>query len=216
MKIISHRGFWDKATEMNSIQSFIKSFELGFGTETDVRDLNGRIVISHDIPLLSSETIYFEDFLEIYKKYSTIVNSLPIALNIKADGLQTLITQKLEEYSIDNYFLFDMSFPDQLQYLKKNTSKVFTRQSEYEKEPMLYKESDGVWLDSFDGNWFSYDLIKNHIDNGKIVCIVSSDLHKRDYHEQWKFLKNGNLHLENNLILCTDFPEIAKTYFYNG
>ena len=171
MKIISHRGFWDKATEMNSIQSFIKSFELGFGTETDVRDLNGRIVISHDIPSDSSETIYFEDFLEIYKKYSAIVNSLPIALNIKADGLQTLITQKLEEYSIDNYFLFDMSLPDQLQYVKKNTSKVFTRQSEYEKEPLLYKESDGVWLDSFDGNWFSYDLIKNHIDNGKIFVL---------------------------------------------
>jgi glycerophosphoryl diester phosphodiesterase len=171
VKIISHRGFWDKATEMNSIQSFIKSFELGFGTETDVRDLNGRIVISHDIPSDSSETIYFEDFLEIYKKYSAIVNSLPIALNIKSDGLQTLITQKLEEYSIDNYFLFDMSLPDRLQYVKKNTSKVFTRQSEYEKEPLLYKESDGVWLDSFDGNWFSYDLIKNHIDNGKIFVL---------------------------------------------
>jgi glycerophosphoryl diester phosphodiesterase len=215
VKIISHRGFWDKATEMNSVQSFIKSFELGFGTETDVRDLNGRIVISHDIALLTSETIYFEDFLEIYKKYSTIANSLPIAINIKADGLQTLITQKLEEYSIDNYFLFDMSFPDQLHYLK-SASRVFTRQSEYEKEPLLYKESDGVWLDSFYSNWFSYELIQNHIDNGKIVCIVSSELHKRDYHGQWKFLKKGNLHLENNLILCTDFPEIAKTYFYNG
>ena len=57
MQIISHRGFWKSKNEQNTIISFQRSFENGFGIETDIRDLNGKLVISHDIPQNSSELL---------------------------------------------------------------------------------------------------------------------------------------------------------------
>ena len=50
MKILSHRGYWKTAEEKNTATAMHRSFSLGFGTETDVRDYNGKLVISHDIP----------------------------------------------------------------------------------------------------------------------------------------------------------------------
>jgi nucleoside-diphosphate-sugar epimerase len=49
MNIISHRGFWLKDEEKNTIQAFERSFEFGFGTETDIRDYKGELVISYDM-----------------------------------------------------------------------------------------------------------------------------------------------------------------------
>ena len=45
MKIISHHGFWHIPSEKNTETAFCRSFELGFGTETDVRDSLGALVI---------------------------------------------------------------------------------------------------------------------------------------------------------------------------
>ena len=50
--------------------------------------------------------------------------------------------------------------------------------------------------------------------NLKKVAIVSFDLHKREYLDQWEFLKSHNFHTNESLLLCTDNPETAKTYFY--
>ena len=66
MKILSHRGYWNNLTEKNSKSAFRRSFQLGFGTETDVRDLNGELVISHDMPIFDEATLPFYNFLSIY------------------------------------------------------------------------------------------------------------------------------------------------------
>lgn len=210
MEIISHRGLWNIKVEKNSLQSFIDSFKKGFGTETDIRDLNGRLVISHDTPILNSNLVYFEDFLEIYVKWA---HKRPIlALNIKSDGLNDLVKKQLNDYNIENYFTFDMSVPDQLNYMKSNL-KVFTRQSEFENFPILYQQTLGIWLDSFHYNWYSTDLINEHFINDKLVCIVSSELHNRDKYELWEFLKVSGLFKSEKLFLCTDFPEECINYF---
>ena len=39
MQVISHRGYWKAASEKNTQTAFKRSFSLGYGTETDVRDL---------------------------------------------------------------------------------------------------------------------------------------------------------------------------------
>ena len=49
MIILSHRGYWKDVNEKNQQVSFERSFSLGFGTETDIRDYKGELVISHDI-----------------------------------------------------------------------------------------------------------------------------------------------------------------------
>ncbi|MDN5104885.1 hypothetical protein O8C79_06215 [Aliarcobacter butzleri] len=208
MIILSHRGYWKEISEKNFPISFERSFSLGFGTETDVRDYKGELVISHDIA--DENCVSVKEMLEIYNKYD---NTLPLALNIKADGLQIKLKELLIGYKIKNYFVFDMSVPDGLQYLKQDM-KSFTRESEYEKIPSFYNEAYGIWLDEFEGHWINKEVIEKHINNNKHICIVSPDLHKREYKKEWQHYKEIEKELKiNYLMLCTDYPEEAKEFF---
>lgn len=209
MEIISHRGYWFKNSEKNSDLAFQRSFSLNFGTETDIRDYNGELVISHDVA--NKNCITVEKFFEIYKS-TGILSSL--ALNIKSDGLQKLLKKSLKQNNINNYFVFDMSIPDTIMYLKEGIN-VFIRQSEYELGTSFYKSATGIWLDAFDGIWYSEELVKKHLAKGKKVAIVSSELHKRDYLNHWIFLKSWKIINDDNLILCTDVPEKANKFFKN-
>lgn len=208
MIILSHRGYWKENYEKNLPFSFERSFSLGFGTETDIRDYKGELVISHD--MADKNCISVKEMFEIYNKYD---NSLPLALNIKADGLQVKLKEVLEEYKIMNYFVFDMSVPDGLGYLKQNI-KAFTRESEYEKTPSFYDEACGIWLDEFQDHWITKEVIEKHIKNNKQVCIVSPDLHKREYKKEWQHYKTIEKELGiDNFMICTDYPEEAKEFF---
>ncbi len=80
--------------------------------------------------------------------------------------------------------------------------------------PSLYDNVEGVWLDEFLGDWITSDILDQHVDKGKKICIVSPDLHKRDYLERWKeYKKIDNLSVNKQISICTDFPELAKKYF---
>ena len=208
MRVLSHRGYWKEEKEKNKPIAFERSFSLGFGTETDIRDYKGELVISHDIA--NQNCIGVKEFFEIYNKYD---NTLPLALNIKADGLQVKLKELLREYNITNYFVFDMSVPDGLVYLKHNI-KTYTRESEYEKIPSFYNEACGIWLDEFQGHWIDKVTIGKHIKNNKQICIVSPDLHKREYEKEWQEYKNIGKELGvDDLMICTDYPEDAKEFF---
>jgi hypothetical protein len=167
MKVLSHRGLWNSIEEKNTLIAFQNSFQQGFGTETDVRDYKGDLVISHDIP--NENAMKISDFFELYNK---IDPSLMLALNIKSDGLQSLLKSYIDQYKIENYFLFDMSVPDHNQYIKFDF-KCYTRHSEYEILPCFYDKSIGVWVDEFENHWIENEIIINHLKNGKEVCIVS-------------------------------------------
>ena len=209
MIILSHRGFWQQEFEKNTQKAFKNSFSNEFGTETDLRDQNGELLISHDPPIKSVNNI--KKFIKIFNEYNT---DLPLALNIKSDGLQDLVLKFLKQGNIKNYFVFDMSVPDTIGYFEKGM-KVFVRQSEYEITPSFYERCEGIWLDCFENVWYDEELILNHLKNGKKVAIVSSDLHKRDKSKHWEMLKNWKCINNNNLMLCTDFPEQARKYFKN-
>lgn len=207
MKIISHRGLWIDEQEKNLLPSFVRSFNKNFGTETDLRDRNGEIIISHDIPV--DNCLSFNKMIEVYKK----VNSdLILALNIKSDGLQIYLKDILIEHSIKEYFVFDMSIPDTIGYLKLGI-KFFSRQSEYEQVPIFYEKCNGIWLDSFESIWYNCALIENHIKIGKSVAVVSPDLHKRDVSELWELLRKNKINQIDNVILCTDKPIEALSFF---
>ena len=209
INILSHRGYWKKESEKNSITAFERSFKLGFGTETDVRDFNGELVISHDIA--SEESMSVDSFLKLYK---SVNDTLPLALNIKSDGLQLKLIELLKRRSVKNYFVFDMSVPDGLNYLKTGLN-IFTRQSEYELNPSFYEKAQGVWLDEFHAHWITEEVLIEHINNNKLVCIVSPDLHKRTYLNEWKNYKEYDKTMNfKNVMICTDYPETAKTFFH--
>jgi glycerophosphoryl diester phosphodiesterase len=207
--IISHRGLWYKPEEKNTKQAFMESFKHGYGTETDFRDCQSKLVISHDMPNGSEMTA--EEFFELYKSYKI---DEPLALNIKADGLNVELLKLLTEYEISNYFVFDMSIPDSLSYLKTNM-KTYTRQSEYEAIPAYYDKACGVWLDEFHHHWIHQETINNHLNHNKTIALVSPDLHKRDYTKEWEEYKriDKNLNGSKKIILCTDFPLEATKFF---
>jgi hypothetical protein len=207
MRIISHRGYWKDSTEKNTSIAFERSFSLSLGTETDVRDYMGSLVISHDIA--NGNCMVVDDFFSIYKQYNP---PLALALNIKADGLYKQLHKLLEQHNIVDYFVFDMSVPDTVGYIKKGI-RFYTRQSEYELYPAFYDDCAGIWLDAFHNTWYSNKLILDHLDKNKQVAIVSSELHKRDHIGLWEQLKKGGLHHANDVLLCTDIPEEAIVFF---
>jgi len=204
MKIISHRGYWVTPDEKNSLAAIRRSAASGFGTEVDLRDHNGKIVISHDPP--SGSAVSVDELLAVYAG-----SDLTIAVNIKADGIGQDVKEAFTKANV-RYFCFDMSVPQTVQFAKQGVP-FFSRQSEYELTPTFYDDCAGVWLDAFNSEWYGLSDIRSHLFNRKEVCLVSPELHGRNHEPLWRLLKEDPISLADNLILCTDFPEKACAYF---
>ena len=207
MRILSHRGYWkDFDKESNKRIAFERSFDLGFGTETDLRDIKGKIVISHNMPV--GDEITFEEVLQIMNG-----RNLPLALNIKADGLAYEVERILQKYNQTDYFTFDMSIPDMVFQVENTKLNIFTGFSDVNPNSPLFDKAKGVWLDSFYSPVYTEGRIKNFLDRGKSVCIVSEDLHKRPVDRQWELIKGFEYFSDSKLMLCTNYPEKAKEFF---
>ena len=220
LKIIAHRGFWLEKSKQNSLKAFKKAFENGFGVETDVRDFNGELVISHDIA--TKNALSLRELLKLHTDFCTPNFTPPLALNIKADGLQSPLKALLKEFKTQNYFAFDMSVPDMLGFEREKIA-FYTRQSEIEPKPQhymkaLYEKAEGVWMDEFYSHWISESAILGHLKRGKKLAIVSPELHKREYKAEWKHYKDilQDCHFQGEIALCTDFPHFAKEFFNKG
>lgn len=207
MKVISHRGYWREVKEKNTFVAFEASFALGYGIETDIRDCLGKLVISHDMPRGGEGG--FIDLLEKAVAFSH-VSPLTIAINVKSDGLAQAISECIRRFPTLDCFVFDMAVPDMRSYFEFEVP-VFTRLSDVEKEPVWFEKVAGVWLDSFYSDWFCEPEIQQILSAGKRVCVVSPELHGRPYANAWKCLLP--MSKNNNVLLCTDLPEIAERYF---
>lgn len=207
MEILAHRGYWNSDIPNNSPTALSEALKKGYGFESDIRDYCGNLVISHNVADANCQSA--DEVFAMLEKYG---DRFCFAINIKADGLKDMLADMLQKHSINNYFTFDMSVPQMIEYSEMNI-RFFTRQSEFEKNPIMYDKSAGVWIDAFfDDSWITEKLLTEHISNGKQVCIVSPDLHKREYLPFWEKLKGYKLDY-SKVILCTDFPDQAKSFF---
>jgi hypothetical protein len=208
LKIIAHRGFWEEDILPNSYKSFEHAFENGYGIETDFRDFDGALVVSHDPPT-KNNYVTADDFFKLASLYPT----LPLAINIKADGLQELVKKYIDQYNLTNYFVFDMSVPDMYKYVVSDIT-CYARKSEFEMQPAFDNKVGGFWLDAFIEEWYNIGDIEELLNTGKSVAIVSAELHKRDNKNQWDIINTlkGNIGFQN-LFLCTDYPNKAKQFF---
>ena len=207
--ILSHRGLWKTPEEKNTLNAFKASFQKGFGIESDIRDYNSKLVISHDVP--QKDGIQLDEVLKIYSNNNFHFH---LALNIKSCGLSLPLLEKIKKFGIKNYFVFDMAIPDYFEYIS-NGLNFFTRQSEYEKEPAFYEPAQGVWIDAFISIWYDSKIILEHVNNDKDVCIVSPELHHREYIPTWNMIKNitDKCDIQQRILLCTDYPEQAQRFF---
>lgn len=207
MIIMAHRGYWETETEKNSLTALQRALSEGYGFESDIRDYAKRLVISHNIADVDSP-----DAETVFRWLFNYQDQFCFAINIKADGLGSLLSDLLEQYHITNYFAFDMSVPQMIEYVNRGIT-CFTRQSEVETEPVLYEKAAGVWIDGFWGtDWITESLLQNHIANEKTVCLVSPELHGREHLTFWKQLAEFKIDF-SRVMLCTDKPVEAANFF---
>ena len=53
----------------------------------------------------------------------------------------------------------------------------------------LYERAAGVWMDAFESDWFSREVIEKHLAAGKMVAVISPEIHGRDPAAVWKTLR---------------------------
>ncbi len=180
---------------------------MGWGIETDIRDLNGEVVLAHDMPHTGQTR--FAEAIDQVSDLASGNGQVSLALNVKADGLATSCASLIAPLS-DRCFFFDMSIPDMVTYLDAGL-RVFTRHSDLEPEPALYSEAAGIWLDELRDDWLSANVIDHHVDRGKLVAVVSREIHRRDPLPLWKALIP--FRDTSKLLLCTDLPHQAQEFF---
>jgi len=202
---------WNNKTEQNTLDSLLKAINSGFGVETDVRDYDGKLVISHDLP--DKKSPLFEYFIAKVKEQSSLSNSV-LAINIKSDGLANSLLELSKKYDFNsNLFYFDMSTP-MLNYFTKvfPSNSLCTRISDIEPHPLLYERCDWIWVDSFSDKRISTPKLRSLLSDNKKLVIVSPELHGKKHIDYWYELKKLK---SKNIYLCTDFPIEARAYF-NG
>lgn len=208
--ILAHRGFWLLPEEKNSLGAFERALEHGFGIELDVRDCQGRLAVSHDLPGVAAVALntVLERIAEPLR-----ASRVPLAINVKSDGLESLLQAALQKYKLlDRSFLFDMSVPSMVAFSRAGAVQMATRHSEYEPHPVMLPRCSHVWVDSFEGDWDDLAIFAESRFAGKQLAFVSPELHGRNPMLAWARLRESPL----EFFLCTDRPMEARRFFQKG
>ncbi len=192
-RIFCHRGLWSHREDQNTRNSFVRAAASGFSVETDLHAFEGRIVISHDLPMRDSGLTLRE----------VLSMNCTFALNLKSDGLSQEIGTHLDVLLENGSFVFDGSIPEMLNYRRKLIP-LALRLSEFEGE--LAWKCDTLWLDGFESDWWLKNpqfLLDMH---GKTIVVVSPEIHRRDPINVWSFLAENWKNRDVKFAICTDMP----------
>lgn len=209
--ILAHRGWWSDPADKNSAAALTRALEAGFGIETDFRDLDGVLMVSHDPARVADglrEAAWF------FGEVARTGNGARLALNVKADGLQDMLSAAMAQAGVsqDQAYAFDMAVPDALAYLASGFP-AYSRLSEYEATPSFVTRAAGVWVDNFNGNYPQIDRAIDVLDGGLRAALVSPELHGRDHGPLWDEIAAAGLHEHPLFELCTDLPQAAFERF---
>lgn len=190
--IIAHRGFWNKVSDQNTSLAIENAFHEGFSVETDIRERDNQLVISHDIPSLNSELPTLH-----------LTSENRFAINLKSDGLLPLV-QPFTEHLIESHsFVFDGSIPEMVRYHTAGIPHAL-RLSEYEKE--LPWRTSVVWVDAFEFDWWMDSPIILPLLKSTHLVFVSPELHGRDHRRAFDWFVSLRLATGAIFSVCTDYP----------
>ena len=162
MILIKHR--------INSIKE-LEKINFKYGVEIDVRSLKDRLFLNHE-PYNSGVSL--DSFLKKFNHSFLIVN-------IKEEGIEFKVLEKLKKNKVKNFFLLDVTVPQILKILKRKKEKrIAIRISKYENlegAMKLANKIDWVWVDTFDGKLpITFNQIKKLKKKKLRICLVSPEL----------------------------------------
>jgi hypothetical protein len=187
--IIKHR--------VNDIAA-LQETENRFGVEVDIQFLNGALVTGHDPGNAES---YFTEWLTHYSHAF-------LALNIKQEGIESAVISACEKQGINDFFLFDLSFPALFNLQKRGERRIALRVSDmeaYQTINFFEGKVDWVWLDAFQSYSFIDEALPN-LKNFK-VCLVSPELHLHRDNSIVDAMRNEILKFDIEFsAICTKVP----------
>ena len=170
------------------------------GIEVDIRSNGNDLIIHHD-PFKDGEL--FDDWLRAFR-HKTLI------LNVKEEGLEDKLIERMKQHEIDDFFFLDQSFPFLRMTANKGENRCAVRISEYESIETALSMTGlvkWVWVDCFN----NFPLQKKGFDLLKLagfsLCLVSPELQGRNHDDiihMRKLLKHENIQMD---AVCTKFPQ---------
>ena len=188
--------------ESNSLPSCI-------GIEFDVHAYGNELVVAHD-PYVKG--VKLKKFLEHYK------NRL-CAINIKEDGIEEEVIDLSIKIGIENFFLFDVNFPQIYKLGNKYQNHLCLRISEFEKPfiEKLREFASYLWIDTFNGKfWMSEKEIIKTKELKYKLCFVSPELQIANIKKQINFSKEiqkNETFFDDKDLICTKDYKIYSRYW---
>ena len=164
MKLISHRR--------NTLDE-LAATPVKYGIEVDIRSWMDRLVIHHD-PFVPGTD--FDTWLAAYR-HGTLI------LNVKEEGLEARLVERMKSHGIEDYFFLDQSFPFLVKWSKAGLRNCAVRVSEFEAVETaltLAGKVDWVWVDCFTHFPLSSADAARLQGAGFRLCLVSPELQGRD------------------------------------
>lgn len=164
MIIIQHR---------RNMRAQLEATPSHYGVEIDLRSHDDKIVLHHD-PFVAGER--FDEWIESYRHRCLI-------LNVKEEGLESLLIAKMKARAIENYFFLDQSFPFLVRTARSGESRCAVRVSEFESiftAIALSGMVEWVWVDCFTRFSLTRDEAVRLKQAGFKLCLVSPELQGRD------------------------------------
>lgn len=187
--IISHRR--------NTIPLLLET-PTHLGVEIDIRSNGPTLFIHHD-PFEAGTP--FDEWIPHYR-HGTLI------LNVKEEGLETALIQKMAHYGIVDYFFLDQSFPFLIKTARLGERRCAVRVSEYESLQTACQLAgliDWVWVDQFNGTWFSSQDLATLRTAGFKLCAVSPELQGRP-HDVRSFITDSLQRQWHWDAICTKTP----------
>lgn len=148
VSIICHRGWWSTPAEQNTLAAFARAFDAGLGVELDVRDFDGKLVVSHDPPVAQKYAdhglLWFDEVLDLLAG-----RDLPLAVNVKSCGLAPLFAKV--EPKPPRWFFFDVAPGDEESY-PRHKLELFVREHWDTANPVLTISPEIFEMDPI-GHW---------------------------------------------------------------
>ncbi len=192
---------------VNSLKK-LENLNKNFGAEIDIRTINNKLILNHE-PF--KKGVLLSSYL---KKF----NHKFLILNVKEEGIESLILNYLKKYKIKNYFLLDVTVPKIFQFVKsKKKINLCLRISKFEELGNLnsfHKKISWVWIDTFDNEIpLNIKDLKYYSKRFKL-CLVSPELIKTNNINLIKFIKFNRNKLNFFSAVCSKKINNWKKFGY--